>query len=58
MKYSQDEEDTASAQGLKTGHIEQAEEHYECIRFDFNVLTKLKNKAHGMTWRISPIWKR
>lgn len=55
--YSQDEQEIARAQALKTNHIEQAEKHYECFRFDLKVLPKEKNKAHVIPWRTPPVWK-
>lgn len=56
--YSQDEQEIARAQALKTNHIEKADKHYECFRFDFNVLPKQKNKPHVIPWRSPPIWKQ
>lgn len=56
IKYSQDEKEIANAKELKQNHIEKAEEGYDCLHFDLNILTKRKNTEEGfpcvapLTW--------
>lgn len=57
IKYSKDEDERISARDLKSAHIDKADQHYDFIHFDLNVLPKDKNERSRRRWVLPPKWK-
>lgn len=57
IQYSQDEKEIVNARKVKECHIEKADERYDCINFDLEVLPKTKNKRDSPPWVLPPLWK-
>lgn len=57
IKYSQDEEEIKNAKELKENHIKQAEERYDYLHFDLNILPESKNTEDDIPSTLPPTWK-
>lgn len=57
IKYSKDDKEKEDAKVEKAAHIEQADEHYDCINYDLKILPKEKNNAKELSWALPPVWK-
>ena len=56
-KYSEDETEKENAPQLKSLHVQKADQHYDCISYDLDILPREKNNPKELGWVLPPVWK-